>query len=290
MTIQNLNEATSVTTTAETACCGSECCGGNRTSHITLQEVAPVTIHEVVQQRYGAIASGQSASCCSDDCCNDTSQQVALYETAMLANLPVDVTGLSLGCGDPVSIAELKMGETVLDLGSGGGIDCFLAAERVGSTGYVIGVDMTLAMLEKANANKAKMGVNNVEFRRGNIETLPVVDNSVDVVMSNCVINLSPDKPAVFAGAFRVLKPGGRISISDIVTEGDFTSELRADMSKWAECVTGAIDTEIYTGMMRAAGFTQIAIVDKTVAEKIVAPQAGMPRIYSARITAIKPA
>jgi len=225
-------------------------------------------VHEVVRQRYGSIASSQQESCCvgTSDCgCNAT-----LYDTDMIADLPVDVTGLSLGCGDPVSIASLKPGETVLDLGSGGGIDCFLAAKQVGETGYVIGVDMTPEMLMKANANKVKMGVNNVEFRRGQIEALPVTDNSIDVILSNCVINLSPDKQAVFQEAIRALKPGGRISISDIVTEGEFSEELRADAAQWAECVTGAIDADVYTGMMRQAGFEDIQIVDKADTDKIV--------------------
>lgn len=240
-------------------------------------------VHGVVKARYGSIASG-GESCCGEDCCNTT-----LYDEAMIQDLPVDVTGLSLGCGDPVSIASLKPGETVLDLGSGGGIDCFLAARQVGENGYVIGVDMTPEMLMKANANKVKMGVNNVEFRRGQIEALPVQDNSIDVIMSNCVINLSPDKPAVFHEAIRALKPGGRISISDIVTEGEFSDELRADTAQWAECVTGAIDADVYTGMMLNAGFKDIQIVDKANAEGIVERQPGMPRIYSARITARKP-
>jgi ubiquinone/menaquinone biosynthesis C-methylase UbiE len=188
-----------------------------------------------------------------------------------------------------VSIASLNPGETVLDLGSGGGIDCFLAAKRVGEQGHVIGVDMTPEMLAKANANKEKMGVQNVEFRHGKIEALPVEDNSVDVVMSNCVINLSPDKPAVFLEAFRVLKPDGRVSISDIVTEGDFSPALRAEVDKWAECVTGAIDVDNYTGMMQAAGFVEISVVDKTGADDLLDIQPGMPRVYSARITARKP-
>lgn len=244
-------------------------------------------IHDVVRQRYGGIASGAQESCCGDnaDCgCNTT-----LYDATLLEGLPVDVTGLSLGCGDPVSIASLKEGETVLDLGSGGGIDCFLAARQVGESGYVIGVDMTPEMLMKANANKVKMGVNNVEFRRGQIEALPVTDDSVDVIMSNCVINLSPDKQAVFKEALRVLKPGGRVSISDIVTEGEFSDAMRADASKWAECVTGAIDAEVYTSMMRDAGFVDIQIIDKSDAEGIVERQSGMPRIFSARIVAYKP-
>jgi arsenite methyltransferase len=174
-------------------------------------------------------------------------------------------------------------------MSSGGGIDCFLAARQVGDSGYVIGVDMTPDMLMKANSNKVKMGVHNVEFRRGQIEALPVNDNSVDVIMSNCVINLSPDKPAVFREALRVLKPGGRVSISDIVTEGDFSAEMRADTAKWAECVTGAIDVAQYTGMMQTAGFVDIQVVDKNGTDGIIETQSGMPRTYSARITGYKP-
>lgn len=246
-----------------------------------------VQIHEVVKERYGAIASGKSASCCGgDDGCGCGNN---LYEAQLLEGLPADVTNISLGCGDPVTIAGLQIGETVVDLGSGGGIDCFLAARQVGDNGYVIGVDMTPDMLMKANSNKVKMGVHNVEFRRGQIEALPVTDNSIDVVMSNCVINLSPDKQAVFSEALRVLKPGGRVSISDIVTEGDFSDELRADSAKWAECVTGAIDVNAYIGIMREVGFTNIQVVDKANAEDIVTRQEGMPRLYSARITGYKP-
>ncbi len=247
------------------------------------------TIHEVVQNRYGRIAAGEQNSCCGsgeDSCCD----KVELYDAALLADLPADVTGLSLGCGDPVTIAALKPGEVVVDLGSGGGIDCFLAAKQVGESGYVIGIDMTTEMLDKANANRASMGVQNVEFRRGQIEQMPVEDSSVDVIMSNCVINLSPDKQAVFAEAFRVLKPGGRFAVSDIVTEGEFSDELRADTDRWAECVTGAIDVDEYTGFMRQAGFVNVRVEDKRNPEDIVPHQEGMPRIWSARITAQKPA
>ena len=189
-----------------------------------------------------------------------------------------------------MTVASLLPGETVLDLGSGGGIDCFLSARQVGDTGYVIGVDMTPEMLAKANSNKVKLGVNNVEFRKGQIEALPVTDDSVDVVMSNCAINLSPDKAAVFREAFRVLKAGGRLSVSDIVTEGEFSPELRADAAKWAECVTGAIDVNEYIGKMHAAGFVNIQVVDKSDAESIVERKPGMPRVFSARITGYKPA
>ncbi len=256
------------------------------------------SIHEAVQERYGSIAERVNVMQPSpaSSCCGDTSQSAAdcgcsskLYDPQLLESLPVDVTGLSLGCGDPVSIATLREGETVLDLGSGGGIDCFLAAKQVGPNGYVIGVDMTPQMLAKANANKVKMGVENVEFRKGYIEDLPVRDSTIDVVMSNCVINLSPDKASVFADVFRVLKPGGRVSISDIVTEGEFSPEQRANMTNWAECVSGAIDVDLYTDLMRTAGFVNIQIVDKVSAEEIIERKDGMPRIYSARITAYKP-
>jgi SAM-dependent methyltransferase len=256
------------------------------------------TIHDAVQEHYGAIARSLNvvqpgaSSCCgapADASVNCEFDSSSLYDPALLEGLPVDVTHLSLGCGDPVSIASLRPGETVLDLGSGGGIDCFLAARQVGETGYVIGVDMTPDMLAKANANKAKMGVTNVEFRQGYIEKMPVDDNTIDVIMSNCVINLSPDKLAVFKEAFRVLKPGGRVSISDIVTEGEFTPQQRADAAKWAECVSGAIDVNDYTGIMREVGFTDIQVVDKVDAEEVIERQPGMPRIFSARITAYKP-
>lgn len=259
-------------------------------------------IHTAVREHYGAIARsggscgcGDGTSCCSPadtislDSVNVGSHAASLYGGQAIADLPFDVTGISLGCGDPVAIASLKSGETVLDLGSGGGIDCFLAAKQVGETGHVIGVDMTPDMLTKANANKAKMGVNNVEFRAGQIEALPVDTSTVDVVMSNCVINLSPDKAAVFHETFRVLKPGGRVSISDIVTEGAFTPEMRADASQWAACVSGAIDVEDYTALMRDAGFVDIQVVDKSDADDIISVRDGMPRIYSARITAYKP-
>ncbi len=247
------------------------------------------TIHNAVQERYSDIAVNSGNCCGEDDCCGSTNETASiLYDEAALADLPVDVTGLSLGCGDPVTIAALNPGETVLDLGSGGGIDCFMAVKQVGDNGHVIGVDMTDAMLEKANANKAKLGVTNVEFRKGHIESLPVDSDTVDVIMSNCVINLSPDKASVFAESLRVLKPGGRISLSDIVTEGEFSDELRKDLSQWAECVTGAIDVDAYTGAMREAGFVDIRVVDKVDAKEVMTIQEGMPRVFSARITARK--
>jgi SAM-dependent methyltransferase len=253
-------------------------------------------IHKSVQDHYGAIARKLNvvqpkASCCtpqSSTAAADCGCNSKLYDAQLLEGLPVDVTGLSLGCGDPVTIADLKLGETVLDLGSGGGIDCFLAARQVGESGHVIGVDMTPDMLARANASKIKMGVKNVEFREGHIEDLPVDDNTIDVVMSNCVINLSPDKPSVFSEIFRVLKPGGRISISDVVTEGEFSDTMRANALEWAACVSGAIDGELYAEGLRQVGFVDVLIVDKV--EDTGEREPGMPRVFSARIMAHKPA
>lgn len=248
-------------------------------------------VHQAVQSRYGDIARQTTGSCCGDGCgCGASDVSVKRYDEALLSGVPQDAINLSLGCGDPVTIASLKPGETVLDLGSGGGIDCFMAARQVGESGHVIGVDMTPEMLQKANTNKALHGFTNVEFRQGHIESLPVENSSVDVIMSNCVINLSPDKPSVFREAFRVLKPGGRISVSDIVTEGEFSPEQRADAAMWAECVSGAIDVTDYTAAMAAAGFVEITVLDKNNADNLVEVQPGMPRIYSARVTAQKPA
>ena len=254
-------------------------------------------IHEEVKARYGRIADEFKLTVLAEEdtsCCGTNSEAdycgAELYDTD-LTNLPQDVTGLSLGCGDPITIAELQPGQTVLDLGSGGGIDCFLSAERVGETGYVIGVDMTDAMLEKANQNKAKLGVTNVEFRKGQIEDLPVDANSVDVIISNCVINLSPDKTAVFKEAHRVLKTGGKLAVSDMVTQGKFTPQERADMSAWAGCISGAEDVADYVAWMKDAGFTQISIVDKNNPEielNNLPPNDGTARIFSARITAVK--
>jgi SAM-dependent methyltransferase len=261
-------------------------------------------IHQQVQERYGQIAANFSpqqgaASCCDTDgggCCgsDDTALDALyshLYETDT-GWLPETVTGLSLGCGDPLALAALEPGQTVLDLGSGGGIDCFMAARQVGPSGHVIGVDMTPAMLEKAGQNREKLGFGNVEFREGVIEALPVAAETVDVILSNCVINLSPDKTAVFHEAYRVLKPGGRLAVSDMVTLGRFTPEERADMSAWAGCVSGAEDVADYVGWMRDAGFAEVSVRDKQQPEQELAealPVLGSPRLFSARITAVKP-
>ncbi|MCP4418616.1 MAG: arsenite methyltransferase [Chloroflexi bacterium] len=265
---------------------------------MTIKERTNSEIHEAVQEKYGRIAQNFQAELTvlndNANCCDPVSDAeycgADLYDVD-LSQLPNDVTGLSLGCGDPIAIASLEAGQTVLDLGSGGGIDCFLAAQRVGPTGHVIGVDMTPSMLEKANRNKAKLGVDHVEFRQGQIEALPVDDASVDVIISNCVINLSPDKTAVFQEAYRVLKPGGRLAVSDMVTLGKFTAQERADMSAWAGCISGAEDVADMAAWMKTAGFSQISIQSKDDAEVELAESVshtGSTQIFSARITAVK--
>jgi arsenite methyltransferase len=265
-------------------------------------------IRSAVRERYGQIArdfQGTQASCCGpSDCCDsDASTLTAvatLYETTEVTGLPVDVTGLSLGCGDPVTLATLQPGQTVLDLGSGGGIDCFLAAKQVGPTGRIIGVDMTADMIEKARANARKVGAENVEFRLGEIEHLPVADDTADVVISNCVINLSPDKHQVFREAFRALRPGGRLAVSDIVTRFEFPPEVRANLESWAACVAGAWVDKDYIAAIEAAGFVDVTIQEKVLDDATIEGAAGLIKVeidpdaarniaYSAYVTATKP-
>jgi SAM-dependent methyltransferase len=265
-------------------------------------------IHSTVRQRYGQIArqaGHTAASCCGPgDCGCGTEPNVAwvqaLYETPAVADLPADVTGLSLGCGDPVTLAGLQPGQTVLDLGAGGGIDCFLAARQVGPGGYVIGVDMTPDMIDKARANARKLGAENVEFRLGEIEHLPVADATVDVIISNCVINLSPDKPQVFREAYRVLRPGGRLAVSDIVTCVELPAAVKQNLGSWTGCVAGAWVDRDYVAAIEAAGFVDVRIEGKAWGKEVIAdgaaqlgleidPAAAQSIVYSARVTAIKP-
>ncbi len=208
-----------------------------------------------VRRRYGSLARRQGQSCCSSSANSSTGNASRLYPESELQELPSSVRDISLGCGNPTAIAELKPGEVVLDLGSGGGIDCFFAAKTVGPNGKVIGLDMTPSMINLAKVNAEKMGIDNVEFRRGEMEKMPVDSESVDVIISNCVVNLSPDKDAVFGEAFRVLKPGGRLCVSDIVVLGDLPPEVRASMEAWAGCVAGALEKDTYLEKIRSAGF-----------------------------------
>jgi SAM-dependent methyltransferase len=204
-----------------------------------------------------------------------------LYAGTELQGLPDSVTSVAFGCGNPTAIDALQPGETVLDLGSGGGIDCFIAARMVGPAGRVIGVDMTTEMIELANKNRAKVGAQNVEFRHGQIEQLPVESNTVDVVISNCVINLSPEKDAVFQEAFRVLKPGGRLQVSDMVWLAPVPNALAGDAAAWAGCIGGAIEEKEYLDKIRAAGFERVTSAASAPNE------AGLA---SANVTAYKPA
>jgi len=265
----------------------------------------PNLIHETVREHYAERAR-KSDSCCAPDsasaCCDSKN---VIYPDELFVAVPNDVASFSLGCGDPITLAQLQPGQSVLDLGSGGGLDCFLAAKKVGETGFVIGVDMTPEMLARAKSSATRMGVTNVEFREGFLEDLPVDDNSIDVTISNCVINLSPEKAKVFGEVFRVLKPGGKLAVSDIVTDGSLPEAVKQSMSMWAGCVAGAVDAKDYIAMMETAGFTEISITpaffDKeTVDEAIqeVGEQLDLTNVsqdelyksvYSARITARKP-
>jgi arsenite methyltransferase len=227
----------------------------------------PITIKEQVRENYARQANrvrqgaGKSGCCGSGNSsgCGDpiTSN---LYFDEQRTGLPEDAVSASLGCGNPTALAELQRGETVLDLGSGGGIDVFLSARRVGPEGKAYGLDMTDEMLELARENQRKAGVENVEFLKGDIENIPLPDNSVDVIISNCVINLSADKERVFREALRVLKPGGRFAVSDIVVRGDMPDQLRRSVESWVGCVAGALRDEEYQTMLAAAGFEAITL------------------------------
>ncbi|HWR53393.1 MAG TPA: arsenite methyltransferase [Bryobacteraceae bacterium] len=224
-------------------------------------------IKNVVKEKYGEaalrVASGGGTACCGSApsatrCCDPITNN--LYATGEVAELPDTAVLASLGCGNPTALAELKAGETVLDLGSGGGIDVLLSARRVGPSGKAYGLDMTDEMLALAEENKRKSGLTNVEFLKGEIEHIPLPDNSVDVIISNCVINLSANKDRVLAEAFRVLKPGGRFAVSDVVTRGTIPAEVRESVLLWVGCIAGALEEDEFRDKMAAAGFESIEI------------------------------
>ena len=251
-------------------------------------------IREVVRDRYGEVALGKSGcggtSCCSTPTQVDASARLG-YSAAELAAVP-EGADMGLGCGNPQAIAELKTGETVLDLGSGGGFDCFLAAGQIGSEGHVIGVDMTPDMISKARAAVEQGGHTNIEFRLGEIEHIPVADNTVDVIMSNCVINLSPDKPQVFRDAYRVLKPGGRLAVSDVVAMRELPQEIKQNLDQYAGCVAGAARVSDIEEMLRAAGFSDVTVAVKEESRKFISdwfPGSGIENyVVSAIIKATK--
>ena len=235
-------------------------------------------VKESIQEKYGQaaerVAKGETAtSCCgSSACCGSTTEAwdpitSNLYDEGQKAGIPAEALLASLGCGNPTALAALHEGETVLDLGSGGGIDVLLSAKRVGPTGKVFGLDMTDEMLALANENKRKAGAQNVEFLKGEIEQIPLPDNSVDVIISNCVINLSADKGQVLREAFRVLKPGGRFAVSDVVVRGETPPEVRRNMELWIGCVAGALEEMEYRDLLADAGFRRVEIEPTRVYE-----------------------
>jgi ubiquinone/menaquinone biosynthesis C-methylase UbiE len=258
---------------------------------MTDQPLVLTPLHETVRDRYAEAARAASEtkeSCCGPDCCGPSASadsvggfSIGLYDEAERVGIPDAAVLASLGCGNPVAVAELREGETVLDLGSGGGIDVLLSARRVGPTGRAIGVDMTDEMLELARRNAADAGATNVEFRRGTIEDLPLDDASVDVVISNCVINLAADKPAVFREIARVLRPGGRVGVSDIVADDTLTPEQRAERGSYVGCIAGALSFREYRDGLRGVGLESI---------EIVPTQAAAEGMHSAIIRATKPA
>ena len=236
-------------------------------------------IQQVVKERYGKAALDvlQGGSCeCGGDAITSR-----LYEDAQTLGLPTEAVKASLGCGNPTALARLSPGETVLDLGSGGGIDVLLSAKRVGPSGKAYGLDMTDEMLALANENKRKAGAKNVEFLKGEIENIPLPDESVDVIISNCVINLSADKDRVLREAFRVLKPGGRFAVSDVLTRGPIPAEMRGDAASWTACLAGAIEESAYRAKLAAAGFGAIEVEVTRVLDNL---------FFSAFVRAAKPA
>lgn len=235
---------------------------------------------EEVQQFYANRA--EESSDCGCDCSSER-----FYSTQLIADLPESVANFSLGCGNPISLANLQPGEVVLDLGSGGGLDCFLAAREVGEIGLVIGIDMTPEMLERAEAARLEMGLAQVEFRKGYLEDMPVDSNSVDVIISNCVINLSPDKPRVFAEMARVLKPGGRIAISDIVTQNGVSAEILAMQDSWNACAAGAIQVSDWEKDLEKMGFVDISITAKDASGELM-PAFPETDLFSSLISATK--
>jgi SAM-dependent methyltransferase len=264
---------------------------------------SPTPIHEAVREHYAERIKSDASCCGADNCCSTDSN---LYSADLLATLPEGESSVSYGCGDPITLASLQPGQTVLDLGSGAGLDCFFAAKKVGESGKVIGVDMTPEMIERARSSAKRLNIQNVEFRQGYLEDLPVETDTVDVIISNCVINLSPEKSKVFTEAFRVLKPGGKLAVSDIVTDGPLPEPIKRSLSAWAGCVAGAVEAKEYIGMMKSAGFTDISItpvffdqktVDSAIDDmkdmielKTIARDEVYKAVYSAKITAYKPA
>ncbi|MCH8224068.1 MAG: arsenite methyltransferase [Chloroflexi bacterium] len=250
-------------------------------------------IREAVQDHYNSVAErGAEAGCCGPadagaTCCG--ANESGLYDAEQIAAIPAEAAAASAGCGNPVAIGDLKPGETVVDLGSGGGIDCFLAAKMVGEEGRVVGIDMTIKMIELARENAKKVGADNVEFRLSPIEAIPMRDGEADVVISNCVLALVPDKSLVFDEAFRVLRPGGRMFISDMVTVGGLPAEIVNDPEQWVQCVAGAEDRDTYLKRIEDAGFSPVQ-VEEDVALDVGDGTKWAGNVHSISLRAVKPA
>jgi len=237
------------------------CCGTKKSSELTTDE-----IKEQVKKHYGEIISENKCSCCGPTSFEGTMKgklaEMIGYSKEELSTIPKEAIDNSFGCGNPLAFSEVKEGETVLDLGSGAGIDCFIASKKVGPKGKVIGLDITPEMIKKATENAQKYGITNVEFRLGEMENMPVDNESVDWIISNCVINLSPDKDKVFSEAYRVLKPGGKVMVSDIVTK-DLPEEIQKSIAAWTGCIAGALREKEYLKKIRNAGFSNVKIISR---------------------------
>ncbi len=244
------------------------CCGSSTTKDANLP-MSNDKIRQAVRERYGRVVEGSNSACCSSETSAiDLSEKMG-YTKEELEDIPEEAV-YGLGCGNPVAFSTIKSGDTVVDLGSGAGIDCFLAAKKVGDIGKVIGVDMAPQMIDKARENVSKSEFNNVEFRLGEIEHLPVANDTADLIISNCVINLSPDKPQVFREAFRILKPGGELMVSDIVLLGELPEAVRNSINAYAACVAGAMLKDDYLDAIKNAGFENIEIVDQMDSTNLV--------------------
>lgn len=262
---------------------GHSCCGpGAEHVHPHTKQIDDKTIKEHISKRYASMIEKKGASCCAPSDIDltqvdgETKEKYVErlgYSKEELDSLPETVTDISFGCGNPTAIANLKPGEFVLDLGSGGGIDVFLAAQKVGESGKAIGVDMTIEMIERARRNAKELNLKNVEFKLGEIESLPIDDNSIDVIISNCVINLSPDKSQVFRETFRVLKPGGRLAVSDIVLGGTLPDFIQKNLDVWASCVAGALLEDDYLQRIRDAGFIDVKIESRAYAGDLISEE-----------------
>ncbi len=243
--------------------------------------ISDADVKALVRERYAEVA--QAAGCCADDSCDTTTQ---LYDDEQIDGLPSEALTVSAGCGNPTAIDELESGDTVVDFGSGGGIDCLIAAKAVGVQGRVIGVDMTPDMVDLARRNAASLGMTNVTFHLAEMESTPIAGASVDVIISNCVINLAPDKDAVFREAYRILKPGGRMFISDMLLAAPLPAHATADARNWVTCLSGAEPQEVYLDRMRQAGFERMEVVDDRPWQ---GEQEWASRVHSMNLKAYKP-